>query len=217
MSESRPSVFVIMPFSDAFSDTYELGIKGACDQVGIECSRADEQIFLRSILDQIYDQIEKSDIVISEMTGRNPNVFYETGYAHGLEKPVILLTKQTDDIPFDLRQYPHVVHGGSITTLKRELVKRLQFFVKNPSELKQSSRGRKKLEPDWIKIAKHIENYLSDKDFAMVSFERIRKNINSEYSDELLLQLVDHLPKKFRRARLKGNKLGLKWLVKSSI
>jgi len=41
------------------------------------------------------------------MTGRNPNVFYETGYAHALNKQVILLTQNADD-----RVAFKVIHGG---------------------------------------------------------------------------------------------------------
>src|SRR5690242_9642806 len=90
---NRPFVFVVMSFAQEFADIYELGIRPACESVGADCARVDEQIFLESILERIYGQIESADIVVAEMTGHNPNVFYETGYAHGLRKPVVLLTR----------------------------------------------------------------------------------------------------------------------------
>ena len=65
---------------------------------------------------------------------------------------------------------------------------------------------------DFERIAKHIINYLSDKSFTMVSFERIRENINPKYSDELLLEMIDRKPDMFRRARLQGGRPGLKRL-----
>ncbi len=55
------------------------------------------------------------------MTGRNPNVFYATGYAHAIGKRVILLTQEEADIPFDLKQYQHVIYGNSIVGLKDRL------------------------------------------------------------------------------------------------
>jgi hypothetical protein len=106
MTARKPFVFVVMPFSPVWNDAYELGIKPACEAAGAECARVDEQIFLETILDRIYAQIERADLIIAEMTGRNPNVYYEAGFAHGLAKPVILLTNSAEDIPFDLRQYP---------------------------------------------------------------------------------------------------------------
>ena len=41
----KPFIFVLMPFSDEFSDIYELGIKDACRDAGAYCERVDEQIF----------------------------------------------------------------------------------------------------------------------------------------------------------------------------
>ena len=68
------------------------------------------------------------------MTGRNPNVFYETGYAHALNKKVILLTQKISDIPFDLTHYPHIIYDGKIIKLKEELKKRVDWLIKNPSK-----------------------------------------------------------------------------------
>jgi hypothetical protein len=65
------------------------------------------------------------------MTGRNANVFYETGYAHALGKRTILLTKNTEDIPFDFKHYPHIVYGSSIGKLREELFTKIQWAVSN--------------------------------------------------------------------------------------
>jgi hypothetical protein len=54
-----------------------------------------------------------------------------------------------------------------------------------------------------------ILNYLESQGFTMMSFERIRKNVNESYSDQFLQKLPDYFPNQLRRARLKGNKLGL--------
>src|SRR5215467_9797558 len=82
----KPFVLVLMPFKKEFNDTYTFGIKGAADDVGAYAERIDEQIFSEGILDRIFNQISKADVIIADMTGRNPNVFYEVGYAHALGK-----------------------------------------------------------------------------------------------------------------------------------
>ena len=130
----KPFVFVLMPFSAEFTDIYELGIKAACKDAGAYCERVDEQIFLENILERVYNQISKADIIVADMSGRNPNVFYEVGYAHALNKIVILLTKTADDIPFDLKHYTHIIHEGSITWLKLQLETRLRWCIQNPRE-----------------------------------------------------------------------------------
>ena len=136
MEDTQPKafVFVLMPFDEGFRDIYEVGIKPACNDAGAYCERVDEQIFVENILERVYNQIAKADVIVAEMTGRNPNVFYEVGYAHALNKQVILLTQNTEDIPFDLQHYPHIVYGGSIATLKHELEARVRWCVKNPKE-----------------------------------------------------------------------------------
>lgn len=125
--------FILMPFDAAFDDIYKLGIKDTCESLDVYCERVDEQIFEEKILDRIYNQINKADIVIADMTGRNPNVFYETGYAHALNKRVILLTQSADDIPFDLKHYHHIVYEGKIVKLKEELVRRISWMKSHPS------------------------------------------------------------------------------------
>ena len=131
MSTTQPKsfVFVLMPFDSQFNDIYKFGIKGAADDVGAYAERVDEQMYTGGILDRIFNQISKADVVIADMTGRNPNVFYEVGYAHALGKVVLLLTQNTADIPFDLKDRPHTVYGGQIDTLRTALVPKLQWAV----------------------------------------------------------------------------------------
>lgn len=136
MEDTQPKtfVFVLMPFEQSFQDIYEVGIKPACKDAGAYCERVDEQIFVENILERVYNQIAKADVVVAEMTGRNPNVFYEVGYAHALNKRVLLLTQNADDIPFDLKHYPHIIHEGSIARLKSTLEARVRWCVENPKE-----------------------------------------------------------------------------------
>jgi len=123
--------FVLMPFDKEFNDIYQLGIKQSCIDAGAYCERVDEQIFSNSILDRIFNQISKADFVIADMTNRNPNVFYEVGYAHALGKTTILLTSNSDDIPFDLKHFPHIIYNDSIINLKEELTTRVKWCVEN--------------------------------------------------------------------------------------
>src|SRR5258706_704714 len=122
-----------MPLAADFADVYRFGIKEACVEAGAYCERVDEQIFTERILDRIYNQISKADIIISDMSNRNPNVFYETGYAHALDKQVIHLTQKVEDIPFDLTHFPHIIYEpNSISVLKEEIKKRVTWLIQTP-------------------------------------------------------------------------------------
>lgn len=132
--------FVLMPFSNSFDDTYKLGIKAAASECGIVVERVDEQIFHnQQILDRIYNQIDVADFIIADMSERNPNVFYEVGYAHARQKPCILLTKEAGDIPFDLKHRRHIIYEGSISKLKHALVADINAIS---AEISRSRRQR---------------------------------------------------------------------------
>jgi nucleoside 2-deoxyribosyltransferase len=121
--------FVLMPFDTSFDDIYRLGIKETAEKLGIRAERVDEQIFHKeNILDRIYSQIDTADFIIADLTGRNPNVFYETGYAHAKGKLCLLLTSRADDIPFDLKHHRHIIYGDSIQNLRQAVEKDLDWL-----------------------------------------------------------------------------------------
>jgi hypothetical protein len=125
----KPFVFVLMPFSPDFDDIYKLGIRGAAEDAGAYAARVDEQIFTEGMLERIFNQIAKADVIVAEMSTRNANVFYEVGYAHALGKAVLLITQQADDIPFDLKHRQHIVYGGKISDLRAKLAKSLRWAI----------------------------------------------------------------------------------------
>jgi hypothetical protein len=57
--------------------------------------------------------------------------------------------------------------------------------------------------------AQHIIHYLDHNNYTKVSFQRIRNNINSDYSDDFLMRMIDRFPNRFRRVIMKGQKHGV--------
>ena len=95
--------FIVMPFDSLFQVQYERVIRPAIEELGLICIRADELYSRPQVMADIWKSIRKSRLVIAELTGRNANVFYEIGLAHAIGKPIILLTRNEDDVPFDLK------------------------------------------------------------------------------------------------------------------
>ena len=83
--EKSPDIFVIMPFSPELDDVYHLGIRDVAESLNCSCKRVDEMEFTGDILDEIYNSISNSKIIIAEVSNQNPNVYYELGFAHGLK------------------------------------------------------------------------------------------------------------------------------------
>jgi hypothetical protein len=122
-----PRVFVLMPFATEYDDVYD-AIKAAATAAGADARRVDEQIHDSLILERIYGQIRLADLIVADMTGRSPNVFYEVGYAHAIERRVVLVAKSASDIPFNLSQYPHIIYGGDAALLQSELQARIEHY-----------------------------------------------------------------------------------------
>jgi len=133
------NAFVIMPFSKDFDDIYQIGIKETAKLEGINAYRLDEELFQEGMLDKIYLEIEKCDFIIADLSNKNPNVFYELGYAHAIGKLTILLTNNSEDIPFDLKHKRHIIYGKSISNLKILLQKNLSWAKKEIEQLKNTS------------------------------------------------------------------------------
>lgn len=97
----RRRIFVLMPFARHFDATYAT-VKDTSGRCGWHCSRADDIQHTRDIIGVIWEEIERSEYVIADLTGENANVFYELGYAHAASKNTILLTQNLATLPFDL-------------------------------------------------------------------------------------------------------------------
>ncbi|MCD4792836.1 MAG: hypothetical protein K8R54_06370 [Bacteroidales bacterium] len=120
--------FVIMPFNDKLTPIYKSIIKPVIKDLKLKSIRADEIFTSKPIIDDIWTNIKKSKFLIADLTDRNANVFYELGLAHALNKDVILLTQDIDDVPFDLRHYRIIVYKDSISGAD-ELKSTLKGFI----------------------------------------------------------------------------------------
>lgn len=121
-------VFVIMPFSADFDDTYYFGIHQAIHELGLTCTRVDEVMFTGSILDQIFHQLRSSRVIVAELTKPSPNVYYELGIAHAMQRPVVLLTGDVGQVPFDLKVVNHLVYKN-IRDLNIKLRERIKGLL----------------------------------------------------------------------------------------
>ena len=100
-------VSVMMPFEPQFSPVYK-SIQAAANQSGFKCTRADDIWNHSTVVQDIFSLIFESFIVVCDFTGKNPNVFYETGIAHTLGKHVIPITQSENDVPFDLKHHRYL-------------------------------------------------------------------------------------------------------------
>lgn len=125
-------ISVMMPFNASYGGTYS-AITKVADHMNLECLRADDIWDNSTFMQDIFDLIFCSKVVIVDFTGKNPNVMYETGIAHTLGKIVIPITQSLDDIPSDLghhRALKYYPNKEGLRNLKNELYKRLKVIYK---------------------------------------------------------------------------------------
>ena len=77
-------------------------IKPVCEQCGFCAIRIDHKNTPDSITQDILDSLDRYELVIADLTGQNPNVFFEIGYRASTGKPVIHLKRRGEKIPFDV-------------------------------------------------------------------------------------------------------------------
>ncbi|MFL5898378.1 MAG: L-histidine N(alpha)-methyltransferase [Solirubrobacterales bacterium] len=133
----RAPIFVVMPFDSEFDDIHAT-IKRALATLGLEAIRADDIKVSAPVVENIYNAIEQAGLVIGVTSKANPNVTYELGYAHHVNKETILLTDDASSVPFDLRHLHHLTYSSDDMA---GLAKGLQAWIQN-SRFLASERSR---------------------------------------------------------------------------
>ena len=106
---NQKKCFVVSPIGDENSDVrknadqlFNYIIKPVCEKCGFKAIRLDHENTPESIIQGILNCLDRYDLVIADLTGHNPNVFFEIGYRTAKGKPIIHLKRKGEKIPFDV-------------------------------------------------------------------------------------------------------------------
>ena len=107
--------FVAMWFNDDTNDVFAQGIAPGIEDAGYSPLRIDRKPDADKIDDDIISEIRRSRFLVADFThgadGARGGVYYEAGFARGLEIPVIFTCRDdmVNKLHFDTRQYAHIV------------------------------------------------------------------------------------------------------------
>jgi len=132
--EFLDTCFVMMPFGEWFDRYYQDVYVPAIKEAGFEPVRADELFTTGSVVEQIWEQIEKSKLLLADLSGKNPNVFYELGLAHAAKKPVVFTASQVEDVPFDLRHLRVIIYEIREPEWAARLQKNVTDYLRNAAK-----------------------------------------------------------------------------------
>ena len=131
---SSKQAFIAMWFDSTMEQAYLDGIKPGVEDAGYTPMRIDNKEHSNKIDDEIIAEIRRSRFVVADFTqgslGARGGVYYEAGFAHGLNIPVIFCCRQDliDDVHFDTRQYNHLVWKQP-SHLRDTLAKRISAVI----------------------------------------------------------------------------------------
>jgi len=93
-TQPRTSVYVAMPANDTLDDVFYYGIQSPVHAHGLLCERLDHQTMNEDALTQAKSRIDSAAVVVADLTGADPTVHLQVGYAWGKARPTILILQK---------------------------------------------------------------------------------------------------------------------------
>jgi len=125
VSADRQHAFVAMPFAEEFEDRFHYGIQPSVHACGLLCERIDQEVFTGDVVSRVKQKIRSASLVVADLTGANPNVYLEVGFAWAAEVPTVLLRHRGSDLKFDV-QGERCLEYTTIQDLESRLTKELR-------------------------------------------------------------------------------------------
>jgi len=172
--------FVVMPIGETgterykrFLSVYNYVIKDTMESLDYVCERADEIPESGVITDQIKSSLRNAELVVADLTDRNPNVLYEVGIRHALNLPIISIAQDIRGLPFDVSHYRTIRYDpkdlGSVAECKtrlREYIRALDLEAGAPVP-----------EPDDLKLGVALDNIYRILGDLVPRFEKATENV----------------------------------------
>jgi len=139
-------VFVIAPLGDPNSSVkrhsdqiLKYVIEPVVSEFGYKAVRPDRISRPGIITSQIIYYVLNAPLVIADLTGQNPNVFYELAVRHATKKPVIQIIEKGEQVPFDVSAMRTIQVDSQdldgVEEAKRELKRQIEALEKNPTPM----------------------------------------------------------------------------------
>ncbi len=196
--KSKPNCFIIMPFGGWFNRYHKEIYIEAIENAGFVAKRADDLYRPGNIVNDIWKYTKDADIILADLTNKNPNVFYELGLAHAITKPAVLITASMDDVPFDLRSLRVLVYDKNARNwgeqLKVSITKALTETLKNPEDALPSTFLETE-KPERLEVTPQEKDILELKqelDSLKREIRLNRKSLDIEYvlTDDTVRELI---------------------------
>ncbi len=145
MADTKKTCGIVMPIShcdglgpEHWVDVLSI-IRSAAESVGFNARLVSDTDGSNLIHKEILHNIYHDDIVICDVSGRNPNVFFELGIRMATRKPTVIVKDRDTAYPFDTGpnryvEYPRDLRHPEMEVFKRKLEATLHKTVQHPPE-----------------------------------------------------------------------------------
>jgi hypothetical protein len=182
---TSPAAFIVMPYKEPFQSVYSNAIEPTLIRLGLRAVRADQVPGSRSFLEDIETEIRRCELIIVEASEANKNVYFELGLARALQKEVILLTSNPNELPSDTRHLRHLVYDlTAVEALQIELEKWVRHtrafrLIERANVTKILTRGE--LFPDIFDATVFLERSAKNATEEILHYIRAGNLINPKY------------------------------------
>lgn len=116
---------------DRADEVFSYLIAPVCEELGYKPVRVDQVDAVDNINETIINYLKTAPMVVADMTGHNPNAFYELGFRQALELPLVPIIQSGNGLPFDVISQRTVFYNlsvGKIEQSKRDLKAKMKSF-----------------------------------------------------------------------------------------
>lgn len=163
MAKSKPNCFFITGIAERNNESrrrsdqiFKHIVGPAAERCGYKAIRADALgASAEDIISLTFQHLKKDAIVVADLTGLNPNVFYEVGYRRALGKPIVHLIQRGHKLPFDVYDTPTVsvdLNVDDVVESREQLVEEIKAATTESGHrrLSLSLHERELFEKAWM-------------------------------------------------------------------
>lgn len=132
VNQNSKNIFVAFNFEDELKEVFNIHLKQAIEEEGFNyiVVNQDNVEHNKSINDEIIVKLKSSRVVIADFTNHRKSVYFEAGFAMGMNIPIIWTCQEghEEEMSFDTRQFPHVIWKDKNDLIK-QVINRIKVIL----------------------------------------------------------------------------------------
>jgi len=179
---SHNACFVMMPFTSQYQEYYKQIFAPAIKRAELVPVKADEIYTPTQISEDIFRLIQGAELILADVTGKNPNVNYELGIAHALGKKAVIITQSSDDIPFDYRHLRYITYDTKLAGWERRLKYQIDRGIR--AAIATNAPTTMIAGDDLKSVFSFLENTALDSSYEVTKYNLVNSDSNGHCSVE---------------------------------